>query len=55
MENREVLEKLEGLASLQNQVKEVRLQNKVGKQNFQENIKNVFESVTDSVEKLLKI
>ena len=55
MENRDVLEKLEGMASIQNQAKEVRLQNKLGKQNFQENIKNVFEPVTDSIEKLLKI
>ena len=34
------LEKLEELASLQNQVKVVRLQDKVGKQNFHQDMKN---------------
>ena len=34
--DREDLEKLEELASLQNQVKAVRLQDKLGKQNFHE-------------------
>ena len=44
------LEKLEELASLQNQVKEVRLQYKLVKQNFHEDMKKVFEPVTKSLE-----
>ena len=39
------LEKLEELASSQSQVKDLRWQNKLGKQNFSENIKKVFEPV----------
>ena len=58
IKNREYLEKLEKLASLQNQVKEVRIQNKLGKQIFHEIIKKVFEPVTDTIkntsEKLTK-
>ena len=42
--------KKEELASLQNQVEETLLQDKLGKQNFHENIKNVFEPVTDTKE-----
>ena len=37
--NREDLDKLEELASLQDQVKVVRLQDKLGKQNFHEDMK----------------
>ena len=48
--NREDLDKLEELASLQDQVKVVRLQNKLGKQNFHEDMKKVFEPVTKSLE-----
>ena len=48
IKNREDLEKLEELASLQNQVKVVRLQDKPGKQNFHEDMKKVFEPVTKS-------
>ena len=44
------LEKLNELASLQNQLKTVRLQDKLGKQNFHENMKKVFEPVTKSLE-----
>ena len=47
--NREDLEKLEELYLPQNQVEQVRLQDKLGKQNFQENIKQVFEPVTDTI------
>ena len=38
-ENKEDLEKLNKLVSLNNQVDEVRLQDELGKQNFPENIK----------------
>ena len=48
--NREDLDKLEELASLQDQVKVVRLQEKLGKQNFHEDMKKVFEPVTKSLE-----
>ena len=41
IKTRDDLEKLEELASLQNQVEELRLQDKLGKQSFQENIKRV--------------
>ena len=39
IKNREDLEKLEEVASLKNQVEEVRLQDKLGNQNFPENTK----------------
>ena len=39
IENRNDLENLNGLTLLENQVKELRLQDKLGKQNFHENIK----------------
>ena len=48
--NREDLDKLEELGSLQDQVKVVRLQDKLGKQNFHEDMKKVFEPVTKSLE-----
>ena len=47
---REDLENLNELASLQDQVKSVRLQDKLGKQNFHEDMKKVFEAVTKSLE-----
>ena len=47
---REDLDKLEELASLQDQVKVVRLQDKLGKQNFHEDMKKVFEPVFQSLE-----
>ena len=50
IKNREDLENLEKLASLENQVKVIKLQDKLGKQNFRENIKKVFEPVTKSLE-----
>ena len=46
----EDLENLEELVSLESQVKAVRTQDKLGKQNFQEDMKNVFEPVTKSLE-----
>ena len=44
--NREDLENLNELVSLQDQAKAVKLQEKLGKQNFHENMKKVFEPVT---------
>ena len=46
----ENLQNINELVSLQNQVKVVRLQDKLGKQNFHENMKKVFEPVTKSLE-----
>ena len=48
--DREELEKLEELDSLQNQVKAVRLQDKLAKQNFHKDVKKVFEPFTKSLE-----
>ena len=48
--NREDLQNLNELTSLQDQVKAVRLQDKLGKQNFHEDMKKVFEPVTKSLE-----
>ena len=53
IKDREELENLEELASLQNQVKVARLQDKLGKQNFHEDmkeVKEVFEPLTKSLE-----
>ena len=41
IKNREDLEKLNELVSLQNQVKTVRLQDKLGEQNFHEDLKKI--------------
>ena len=53
------MEKLNELVSLENQVKLVRLQDKLGKQNFHVNTKKVFEPVIDTIkntsEKITKI
>ena len=51
----EDLEKLNEAVSLQNQVKVVRLQKKLGEQNFHEDMKKVFEPVTKSLEKTSEI
>ena len=51
IKDREDLENLNELASLQDQVKAVRLQDKLGKQNYHEDMKKVFEPVTKSLEK----
>ena len=56
--NREDLESLQELASLQNQIEETRLQDKLGNQLFHENMKHVYEPVNDTKkysEKLTKI
>ena len=49
IKNREDLEKLKELATLQNQVKAVKLQDKLGKQNFHENIKKLYEPLTNTI------
>ena len=49
IKDREDLEKLNELVSLQDQVKAVRLQDKLGKQNFHEDMKKVFEPMTDAI------
>ena len=50
VKNNDDLENLKELVSLENQVKVVRLQDKLGKQNFHEDMKKVFEPVTKSLE-----
>ena len=50
IKNNDDLENLNELLSLENQVKVVRLQDKLGKQNFHEDMKKVFEPVTRSIE-----
>ena len=50
IKNREDLKNLNELVSLQDQMKVVKLQDKLGEQNFHEDIKKVFEPVTKSLE-----
>ena len=50
IKNIDDLEILNELVSLQNQVKAVRMQNKLGKQNFHEDMEKVFEPVTKTFE-----
>ena len=50
IKNREDLKNLNELVSLQDQVKVVKLQDKLGEQNFHEDIKKVFEPVIKSLE-----
>ena len=50
IKDREDLKYLDELASLQNRVKVLRLQDQLGKQNFHEDLKEVFEPVTKSHE-----
>ena len=45
----EDLEKLEDLGSLQHQVRAVRLQDKLGKQNFHEYMKKLYEPLIDTI------
>ena len=47
--NRDDLEKLKESSTPQNQMKDLRLQDKLGKQNFHEDVKKVFETVTDTI------
>ena len=50
IKDREDFQKLNDLVSLENQVKVVRLQDKLGKQSFHEDMKKVIEPVTKSLE-----
>ena len=54
IKDREDLEKLNELVSLQDQVKVVRLQDKLGKQNFHENMKKLYEPLTDTIKNTSK-
>ena len=49
------LHKLNESVSLQNQVKVVRLQDKLGKQNFHEDMEEVFEPLADTLKKTSEI
>ena len=49
IKNREDSEKLNGLVWLQNQVKTVGLQDKLGKQNFHEDMKKLYEPLTETI------
>ena len=49
IKNREDLGKLKELTTLQNQVKPIRLQDKLAKQTFHEDMKNLFEPLTDTI------
>ena len=50
IKNNDDLENINELVSLQSQVKAVRLQDKLGTQNFQEDVKKVFKPVTKTLE-----
>ena len=49
IKDREDLENLNELASLQDQVKAVRLQDKLGEQNYHQKSEKLFEPVTKSI------
>ena len=49
IKNMEDLKDLNDLVSLQDQVKAVRLQDKLGKQNFHEDMKKLYEPLTDTI------
>ena len=49
IKNVEDLQTLNELVSLQNQVKVVKLQDKLGEQNFHENLKKLYEPLTDTI------
>ena len=51
IKNVEDLEKLNEAISLQKQVQEIRLQNKLGDENYHEDIKNFFKPMTDEITK----
>ena len=49
IKDREDLEKLNELISLKNQVNEVRLQDRLGEQNYHEDAKKIFKPMTDEI------
>ena len=49
IKNNDDLENINELVSLENQVKVDRLQDKLGKQNFHEDMKKIFEPVTEFI------
>ena len=49
IKDREDLQKLNELISLKNQVQEVRLQDKLGEQNYHEDSKKLFKPMTDVI------
>ena len=49
IENVEELSNLNNLVSLQSQVKEIRLQDKLGKENYHENIRKLYEPLNDTI------
>ena len=49
IKNGDDLENLNHLVSLRSQVKALRLQDKLGKRNFEEDMKKIFEPITDTV------
>ena len=51
IKDREDLQKLNELISLKNQVREVRLQDRLGEQNYHEDAKNLFKPTTDEIKK----
>ena len=51
IKDREDLQKLNELISLKNQVQEVRLQDKLGEQNYHEDAKKLFKPMTDEIKK----
>ena len=53
--NRDDIENLEELASLQNQVEEVRLQDQLGKPNFREHIKKYLNQLLIRLKPPLKV
>ena len=50
VKNRDDLEKLNELVSLNNKVYELRLQDKLGKQDFHANIKKIYVPLTNTIE-----
>ena len=49
IKDREDLEKLNDLVSLQDQVNEVRLQDKLGEQNYHEDSKKIFKPIANAI------
>ena len=49
IKNREDLQKLDEGVSLQNQIRAVRLQDKLGDQNYHEDAKNIFKPISDAI------